>query len=77
LTSHLREPYLDPTLERQVAFNREVVQTLRRLIARTETGASSAPDQEAQQKIVQLEAQIGDLQQQIATLRSNQLGSKG
>jgi glycosyltransferase involved in cell wall biosynthesis len=28
LTSHLREPYLDPTLERQVAFNREVVRTL-------------------------------------------------
>jgi hypothetical protein len=25
LTSHLREPYLDPTLERQVAFNRTVV----------------------------------------------------
>jgi len=25
LTSHLREPYLDPTLERQVAFNRTVI----------------------------------------------------
>lgn len=31
LTSHLREPYLDPTLERQVAFNRAVVQALARL----------------------------------------------
>lgn len=28
LTSHLREPYLDPTLERQVAFNRSLVQEL-------------------------------------------------
>jgi len=31
LTSHLREPYLDPTLERQVAMNRELVTALRRL----------------------------------------------
>jgi len=28
LTSHLREPYLDPMIERQVAFNRAVVQSL-------------------------------------------------
>jgi hypothetical protein len=32
LTSHLREPYLDPTLERQVALNRELVATLRDMI---------------------------------------------
>lgn len=31
LTSHLREPYLDPMLERQVAFNRAVVRALARL----------------------------------------------
>jgi hypothetical protein len=31
LTSHLREPYLDPTLERQVAFNRKLAATLRDL----------------------------------------------
>jgi glycosyltransferase involved in cell wall biosynthesis len=30
MTSHLREPYLDPTLERQVAFNRLVVDALER-----------------------------------------------
>lgn len=29
LTSHLREPYLDPTLEHQVALNRELVKALR------------------------------------------------
>jgi hypothetical protein len=32
LTSHLREPYLDPTLERQVAVNRELVTALRELL---------------------------------------------
>jgi hypothetical protein len=34
LTSHLREPYLDPTLERQVAFNRRLVETIETLMAR-------------------------------------------
>jgi hypothetical protein len=34
LTSHLREPYLDPTLERQVAVNRELVTALRELLRR-------------------------------------------
>ena len=32
LTSHLREPYLDPTLERQVALNHEVIAILREMI---------------------------------------------
>ena len=34
LTSHLREPYLDPILERQVAVNRELVTILRELTDR-------------------------------------------
>lgn len=34
LTSHLREPYLDPTLERQVAFNRRVVRAMETLMIR-------------------------------------------
>ncbi|MEJ2212282.1 MAG: glycosyltransferase family 4 protein, partial [Anaerolineae bacterium] len=34
LTSHLREPYLDPTLERQVRLNRELVALLRELVRR-------------------------------------------
>jgi glycosyltransferase involved in cell wall biosynthesis len=34
LTSHLREPYLDPTLERQVGFNQRVVEVVRQLDAR-------------------------------------------
>jgi radical SAM protein with 4Fe4S-binding SPASM domain len=32
LTSHLREPYLDPTIERQVAMNSEMVTALRELL---------------------------------------------
>jgi hypothetical protein len=34
LTSHLREPYLDPTFEHQVAVNRELVTALRELLDR-------------------------------------------
>jgi hypothetical protein len=34
LTSHLREPYLDPTLERQVAFNRQLINELRQITQR-------------------------------------------
>ncbi len=32
LTSHLREPYLDPTLERQVALNRDLVKALQEIL---------------------------------------------
>jgi hypothetical protein len=32
LTSHLREPYLDPTLERQVRLNRELLALLREMV---------------------------------------------
>jgi len=32
LTSHLREPYMDPMFERQVAFNRQLLALLRQLM---------------------------------------------
>jgi hypothetical protein len=32
LTSHLREPYLDPALDRQVAFNRELLEILEEVL---------------------------------------------
>jgi glycosyltransferase involved in cell wall biosynthesis len=66
LTSHLREPYLDPTLERQVAFNREVVKTLQMLMART--ASDTAPD--SAQQISELEVQIAELQEQLKTLQN-------
>jgi len=36
LTSHLREPYLDPMFERQVAFNQEMVRVLKQLVKEKE-----------------------------------------
>lgn len=42
LTSHLREPYLDPTLERQVAFNRAIVQVLSHLEQRLQQATQMA-----------------------------------
>jgi hypothetical protein len=53
LTSHLREPYLDPTLERQVAFNRRVVQTMEMLMIRLA---------EYEKRQSELEARIADVQ---------------
>lgn len=45
ITSHLREPYLDPTLERQVAFNRRLVSELRAL-ASAQAEAKPSPSQQ-------------------------------
>jgi glycosyltransferase involved in cell wall biosynthesis len=64
LTSHLREPYLDPTLERQVAFNREVVNTLQRILIKN--NKDTQPD--VAQQVSRLEAQITELQAQITEL---------
>lgn len=43
LTSHLREPYLDPTLERQVALNHELIAILREMM-RLEAGQEARPE---------------------------------
>ena len=43
LTSHLREPYVDPIIERQIAFNRELVQLVRGLIDGLSIPADSQP----------------------------------
>ncbi len=64
LTSHLREPYLDPTLERQVAFNREVANTLQRLAIKNDNGTPA----DMVQQISRLEAQIAELQAQVSDL---------
>ena len=57
LTSHLREPYLDPTLRRQERFNWLVVQTMRqvnRLLEQT-------PPNALEQRVTQLEAQLAGM----------------
>jgi hypothetical protein len=56
LTSHLREPYLDPTLRRQERFNWLVVQTLRQVnrLLEQPTNQTTALDR----RVSQLEAQL-------------------
>jgi glycosyltransferase involved in cell wall biosynthesis len=56
LTSHLREPYLDPTLERQVDLNRRIAEWLKRA---ARAGNATAERQAALEARVQaLEAQV-------------------
>jgi len=51
LTSHLREPYIDPTFERQVLFNRTIIHTFEQLLGR----------------IAVLESQLAVLQRDLET----------
>jgi hypothetical protein len=77
MTSHLREPYLDPTLERQVAFNRLVVDALERTRedgAETGTGLQEqvrdllARQEHFEQRLALLERQV-----QLATAEGESL----
>ncbi len=65
LTSHLREPYLDPTLRRQERFNWLVVQTMRQVNRLFE---QPTPQQVALgQRVSQLEAQLIGVLDLLAT----------
>jgi hypothetical protein len=59
LTSHLREPYLDPMIERQVAFNHTVAGWMKRAI-RAWTAAT--------RRQTELEAQVKTLEAQVEVL---------
>jgi hypothetical protein len=63
LTSHLREPYLDPIVERQVSFNRRVAEW----IARVTPSLSAARNrrQELEERIKALEAEVAQLKQRL------------
>jgi glycosyltransferase involved in cell wall biosynthesis len=65
LTSHLREPYLDPTLRRQERFNWLVVQTMRQVnrLLEQPSGTQAAIDQ----RVTQLEAQLESVLEYLAT----------
>jgi len=78
VTSHLREPYIDPMFERQVRFNRRVAQTLRQVVEQTRAGAGgeegssdqAAPALEA--RLARVEAWLGLLSAQVALLEAEQ-----
>ena len=69
LTSHLREPYLDPALERQVAFNRQLVHLLQERLVQT---ALQLEDNEVERKqlvkrIDEMEMVVDHLLEEVAS----------
>ena len=58
LTSHLREPYLDPTLERQVGFNQSVVEAVRQLDARLSGYEAQLAEQGERQARTEMQLQL-------------------
>lgn len=71
LTSHLKEPYVDPTFGKQEAFNWQTVQTLQIMAAQL-TRAQIDPAEFAalQERIDALEQQMAELQSKLAQTRS-------
>lgn len=62
-TSHLREPYLDPMIDRQVAFNRRLVEWIKRARG-TMTGAERR-QAEIEARVQALEAQVEALTRRL------------
>ncbi len=67
LTSHLREPYLDPMMRRQEKFNRRVVESLAALAGAQAEGAAAGEAERS--RLAALEAQCGELAAQVARLQ--------
>jgi glycosyltransferase involved in cell wall biosynthesis len=65
LTSHLREPYLDPTLRRQERFNWLVVQTMRQVNRLLQQ--PTARQNSLERRITQLETQVEGMVSLLAT----------
>jgi hypothetical protein len=64
LTSHLREPYLDPMIERQVAFNHRVTGWIRQAVKAL--GASAHRQEELEARMESLEAQVESLTRRLS-----------
>jgi len=69
LTSHLREPYLDPIVERQVSFNQRAADWMRRLMRAWGSSARRQDELEAQiktfeERVKRLETLLGEDEQQ-------------
>jgi hypothetical protein len=73
LTSHLREPYVDPTLERQVGFNQRVVEAVRQLDTRLSSYEAQLAEQAELQE--QVRAQLQLLAAQVERLEMASSGS--
>ncbi len=73
LTSHLREPYLDPTLERQVGFNQRVVEAVRQLDARLAGYGAQLAEQAKHQARIQMQLDL--LSAQVERLEIASSGS--
>jgi len=67
-TSHLREPYLDPMLERQVIFNYQVLQAWHELIAHL--CDLSSRWQRIEEQVVELDARFAALEKQLSFLET-------
>lgn len=67
-TSHLREPYLDPILERQVSFNQQVLQALNTL------ATQNAPDM-LEERLSTIELRLEQMSQQLNLLEKAVLAS--
>ena len=83
-TSHLREPYLDPMVERQVAFNRDLEQALAHIVedsnARLDSKSTtwrhlSQKQQELEERLMQIDAWLGLISAQMSLLQATRSGS--
>ena len=63
LTSHLREPYVDPTFERQVAFNQEMIQVVGQAMAYML--AHSGVQEDTLQDSVQRQRELGHRMERV------------
>jgi hypothetical protein len=63
LTSHLREPYLDRIVERQVSFNQRVAEWIARVTRMMSTGR--VRQQEFEARVKALEAQVASLERRL------------
>ena len=66
LTSHLREPYLDPMFRRQEGFNWLVVHTLHHLVHQLAQPILATGDQ----RIAKLEAEVAELRAELERQRN-------
>lgn len=69
LTFHVREMYLDPMFERQVAFNRHVVQLLRQLV--DQSTAKPEPRPEPNDRLARLETWLALVSDQLEVLQAS------